>query len=89
MRFVQTGDTVIDGGANIGAFTIPLAKQVGSTGHVYAFEAQRVLSQILHTNVVMNELFNVHVLNQALGANFGTVSVPIVRRSQLKETSMH
>ena len=55
-HFVQKGDIVIDGGANIGAFTIPLAKKVGKSGVVYAFEAQRVLSQLLSANVALNEV---------------------------------
>ena len=35
-KFVHTGDNVIDIGANIGCFTLPLAK-VGLTGKVIAF----------------------------------------------------
>lgn len=37
-RLVQTGDYVIDIGANIGAHTLPLAARVGNNGKVIAFE---------------------------------------------------
>ena len=37
---LRPGDTVVDVGANIGAFSVPLARFVGPTGRVIAFEAQ-------------------------------------------------
>ena len=37
-RQVGIGDVVVDVGANIGYYTILLAKKVGKTGKVYAFE---------------------------------------------------
>ena len=78
LPLIPVGSKVLDGGANIGAFTVPLAKKVGPLGQVYAYEAQRVLSQILNTNIVLNQLTNVHIANEALGAHSGSISVPIV-----------
>jgi hypothetical protein len=40
LSIVREGDTVIDAGANVGAMTVPLAKRVGPTGRVHAFEPQ-------------------------------------------------
>jgi hypothetical protein len=37
-RWVRSGDIVLDVGANIGAHALELARQVGSTGTVFAFE---------------------------------------------------
>jgi FkbM family methyltransferase len=37
-RFVRSGDVVLDVGANRGIYLARLARQVGRTGHVFAFE---------------------------------------------------
>ena len=39
-EFIQHGDFVIDGGANAGMHTIPLANRVGRNGKVTAIEPQ-------------------------------------------------
>ena len=51
-KFVQDGDTVIDVGANIGCFTVPLAKKVGFTGRVIAFEPQLKIYGLLKTKLL-------------------------------------
>lgn len=62
------GDVVVDAGANIGAYTIPLAAHVGPAGVVYAFEPFRKLFQLLCANAAANGLGNVHAVHAALGA---------------------
>ncbi len=56
-RLVQTSHVVLDIGANIGAHTLWLARMVGESGKVYAFEptayAFRKLSQNLALNPVL------------------------------------
>lgn len=76
LQFIQPGDIVVDVGANIGAFTVPLAKKVGPTGRVHAFEPQKIINQRLNANVVVNGLENVDVYLAALGAEPGNVLVP-------------
>jgi len=44
---VKPGMLVVEAGSNIGAHTVHLAKLVGENGGVVAFEAQRVIFQIL------------------------------------------
>ena len=65
--FIKSGDVVVDVGASIGALTIPLAKLVGSEGSVLAFEPQRVLSQQLAANAVLNHVSNIEIINAAVG----------------------
>ena len=75
---VRKGDIAIDVGANLGAFTVPLANMVGSTGAVIAFEPQRPMFQLLSANVALNEFENVFAYNQAVGGSPGEVAVPRV-----------
>ncbi len=51
---VRDGDTVLDVGANIGAHVLPLAKLVGPTGKVIAFEPTEYAFKKLETNVGLN-----------------------------------
>lgn len=64
---VSAGGVVVDLGANIGAFTVPLAKKAGPAGRVYALEPQRLVHQLLASNVALNGLMNVHALQMAVG----------------------
>jgi FkbM family methyltransferase len=73
--WLRPGDVALDVGANIGAHTIPMARIVGPTGTVYAFEPQRFIHQILCGNVALNELGNVHTLQWAVGHSTGTTRV--------------
>jgi FkbM family methyltransferase len=52
-RLIRPGDIVLDIGANIGAHTLQLAKCVGPSGHVYAFEPTWAFKK-LNTNIALN-----------------------------------
>jgi FkbM family methyltransferase len=75
-RMISPGDVVVEAGANIGAHTVPLARRVGRLGRVYAFEPQRVVYQLLCTNVTLNGLLNVRVHRAGMGAAAGSLGVP-------------
>ena len=77
-EFIEEGDTFVDVGANIGAYTIPFAKLVSQTGRVISFEPQRIVSQLLTANVALNELTNVGVFNTAVGNSDIPLEVPDV-----------
>lgn len=62
---VNSGDVVIDVGANIGAMTIPLA-QKNKSGYVVAFEPQEFIFQTLCGNVAINNLHNVKLFQRAV-----------------------
>ncbi len=68
---------ILDVGANIGGFTLPIAKHVSSTnGKVYAFEPQRIVFQQFCANVFLNRLDNVHAYNIALGDKGCEIEIP-------------
>jgi FkbM family methyltransferase len=53
-RVLQPGMTALDIGANIGYFTVMMARIVGSTGRVYAVEPHPGNFELLRTNVARN-----------------------------------
>jgi FkbM family methyltransferase len=64
---LNPGDTVLDVGASVGEFTLPLAKIVGEKGRVLAFEPGESTSTRLLGNIKLNGLNNVQVFTKALG----------------------
>lgn len=75
-RLCTEGDVVIEAGANIGAHTVALARRVGASGRVLAFEPQRLAFQTLCANVAINSLANVDCYWAAVGAKHGAITVP-------------
>lgn len=60
-RTIRPGMVCVDIGANVGYFTLLLAKLVGPTGRVIAFEPTETTCRFLRANVLLNELHNVTV----------------------------
>jgi FkbM family methyltransferase len=75
-QILRKGDIVVDAGANIGAFTVPISKMIGSEGMVYAFEPQPFLCSLLSLNLLANDCFNARALSIALGERAGKITVP-------------
>ena len=75
-QIVQPGQVVVEVGANIGTHTVYLAKRVGPTGRVIAYEPQRLVSQVLAANCALNELSNCVIRNAAAGGVAGFLHVP-------------
>jgi FkbM family methyltransferase len=77
-HIVRAEDTVIEAGSNVGAHTLPLARQVGPNGRVYAFEPQRIVFQTLCANMALNGLANVDCRHAAVGREPGEIIVPVL-----------
>jgi FkbM family methyltransferase len=75
-QILRPGHVVVDVGANIGTHTVFFSRQVGPTGHVLAFEPQRIVFQTLCANLALNSLTNVDCRQQAVGSVAGEVLVP-------------
>ena len=65
-RTVRPGDYVIDGGANVGFFTLLLSQLVGPTGFVLAFEPGENNLWKLEANIKLNSAANVQIERKAL-----------------------
>lgn len=79
-EFVQGFDSpvVFDLGANLGAYTVPIALQVEKQkGHVYAFEPQKTIYYQLCGNIFFNRLDNVTALNYAIGQDTCFIDIAI------------
>ena len=77
--FAQVVDAplILDIGANIGAYAIPLAKQIAARhGVIYAYEPQRVVYYQLCGNLFLNRLDNVYAHCMAIGDTDGTIALP-------------
>ena len=72
----KPGDTVVDVGANIGAMAVPLARRVGPSGRVIAFEPMPPTFLCLCANAVLNDLPWIEPRREALGAAMGEVALP-------------
>ena len=68
---------VLDIGANLGAYCVPLAKEIASSGGiVFAYEPQRIVFYQLCGNIFINSLDNVFAFNRALSDEAGMVEIP-------------
>lgn len=66
--YLQSGMQVIDAGAAFGVYALPMAKQVGSEGAVYAFEPGAVARRHLEISKIKNDLEQLKVIGRGLGA---------------------
>jgi FkbM family methyltransferase len=70
---------VVDGGANIGFFTIPVAhRTLGRDIRIISFEPQRQLFQALGGSLAINGYDHVYLHNCGLGADPGIAQLPAV-----------
>jgi FkbM family methyltransferase len=68
---------ILDIGANLGAFSVPVAKEIqGMGGTVFGFEPQRIIYYQLCGNIILNRLDNYFAFHQAVGDREGTVEIP-------------
>jgi FkbM family methyltransferase len=75
LSFLKPGDVVFDVGANVGLYTVLLAKAVGDAGKVIAFEPEERTCEHLLENLKLNETKNVRCFRKALGECTGRASL--------------
>src|ERR1035438_615140 len=64
-KYVSAGDMVFDIGANVGYVSLSLAKRVGPTGRVIAFEPVPRNAEAFRQNIEINIITNVRLLTLA------------------------
>lgn len=78
LKLIQKGDTVIEGGANIGYFTRLFAQIIGKAGELHAFEPTPSTFKILELNCAQAKLPHFPKLNcLGLSNKAGTATIHI------------
>jgi FkbM family methyltransferase len=87
--WLDDNSVIIDGGANIGYVSIPIATQYKNKNlEIHAFEPQKMLFYALGGTVALNDLNNVTLHNKCLGAVSGKANIPEIDFSQKSDFGM-
>jgi FkbM family methyltransferase len=76
-RLLQPGQRAIDIGANYGVYTLSIAKAVGPTGAVWAFEPTSSTAAFLAQGIAANHFTQVVLERSALSGECGTAELTI------------
>jgi len=71
MPFIKPGMTVFDVGANIGCYTVLMARLVGPSGSVHAFEINENVIDLLEENIRVSGVNNVTIVRKAVARTSG------------------
>ena len=82
-RVLRPGDYAIDGGANIGFFSLVMSRLVGDTGKIFAFEPGVNNVFKLKENLKLNNIINVEVIDQPLWIRHEKVTLHLALDSGL------
>jgi FkbM family methyltransferase len=80
-KLVKPGDVVLDIGANIGYYSVILAKAVGVTGKIFAFEPTHWYRTVLERNVEANKLQNITIVPIGLSNSAQILDIDIFHSS--------
>lgn len=70
---------VLDIGANIGSFAIPIALKADKSTKIYCFEVQRLVYLQLCGNIFLNGLENIFPKNIAVSNKNGIIQIPTIK----------
>jgi FkbM family methyltransferase len=77
-RHIKPGMTVVDVGANLGLYSLAIARLVGETGRVYSFEPAPSLYYAAARNIKRNDMRGiVRLENVGLGSKTGTATLDL------------
>lgn len=71
LSIVRPGDVVLDVGAHVGSFAVPLAQAAGADGRLVAFESNPAALELLLENLRANDVMHAEVVHAAVGARSG------------------
>lgn len=74
LRAIRPGDFVVDGGANVGLFTLLMSNLAGPKGRVIAVEPGSNNLPFLNQNIGLNKLDNIQIIEKPLSDKLETVT---------------
>lgn len=77
-HYFGDGVLAVDCGANVGVFTIELARHMKGWGGVVSFEAQEFIYYALAGNIAINNCFNARAIQAAVGDRDGSMKIPVL-----------
>lgn len=83
-KFLHKGMSCLDVGANIGVYTVHMARLVGPSGSVHSFEPVTHVRRRLEANVWLNNLQWVKINNTALGHKVDSIEMFQVREGHFR-----
>ncbi|MEO8481492.1 MAG: class I SAM-dependent methyltransferase [Acidobacteriota bacterium] len=83
LSFLRPGDAVLDVGAHIGSFAVPIARRVGPSGLVIAIEPDDLNLELLYENVAANAVGDEVVIVRAIA---GEPTVPLRAVEEITNT---
>lgn len=87
-RYLRAGDVFVDGGANIGFFSVLASGIVGPDGHVVAIEMMPDTATILGKHLEENRVDNVTIVPKALSRRSGETVTAQVREGHYGQASI-
>ena len=84
-KLLQPGQKIIDIGANMGVYALSMARTVGPTGRVWAFEPASSTAGLLAQSIAANEFAHVVLEQCALSSASGTLRLSLNDNSELNE----
>jgi len=82
-HLLQPGQKVIDIGANYGVYALCMARAVGPTGQVWAFEPSSSTAGLLAEGIAANGFAQVTLVQRALSSASGTARLSLSPHSEL------
>lgn len=74
-KILKKGMSILDLGANIGYFTLIASKIIGENGKIYSFEPDPITFKYLRTNIKINHISNVELVNKCVSNKNGTITL--------------
>jgi FkbM family methyltransferase len=87
-RLIKPGQQVIDIGANYGVYTLSLAKLVGPTGAIWAFEPGSTTADYLAQGIAANNFTHVALERSAVSSRTGTAVLSLNDNSELNSLTL-